>query len=460
MTLNDYILSIKNKRIAVIGIGVSNTPLIRLLLSYGCDVTACDARGLEAMGEEAFELIRLGAKLKLGEKYLEGLDHDIIFRTPGLMPFDEHLVKAAEQGSIITSEMEVFLSICPCKVFAITGSDGKTTTSSIIAELLMAAGYSVHLGGNIGHPLLCDTPTIKENDMVVVELSSFQLHSMKCRPDVALITNISPNHLDKHKDYQDYIDSKMAIFLEQDESGRLVLNLNDGMSEYYKSKARGEIRWFSDSAEPSTGCVLDKGNICRVKDGEKTVIMAADEIKLPGHHNVLNYLAAFTAVEGYVSDEICRDVAMSFAGVEHRLEQVRVLRGVTYINDSIGTSPTRTLAGLKAMKTKPIVIAGGYDKKIPFDSLGEALCSYAKRVILTGATAEKIKDAVLGAPNYADSGIELEMIEDFDEAVFAASRAAVEGDIVLLSPACAAFDKFKNFAERGRHFKKLVMELE
>ena len=460
MTLNDYILSIKDKRIAVIGIGVSNTPLIRLLLSYGCDVTACDARTLEKMGEEAFELIRLGAKLKLGERYLEGLDHDVIFRTPGLMPFDEHLVKAAEQGSIITSEMEVFLSICPCKVFAITGSDGKTTTSSIIAELLMAAGYTVHLGGNIGHPLLCDTPSIKENDMVVVELSSFQLHSMYCKPDVALVTNISPNHLDKHKDYQDYIDSKMAIFLNQDENGRLVLNLNDGMSEYYKSNSKGDIRWFSDSVAPSEGCVLEKGNICRIKDGEKSVIMAEDEIKLPGHHNVLNYLAAFTAVEAYVSDEICRQVAMNFAGVEHRLEQVRVLRGVTYINDSIGSSPSRTLAGLKAMKTKPIVIAGGYDKQIPFDSLGDALCIYAKRVFLTGATAGKIKDAIINSANYAGSGIEIDLVDDFDETIFAAARAAVEGDIVLFSPACASFDKFKNFAERGRHFKKLIMELE
>lgn len=460
MTLNDYILSIKDKRIAVIGIGVSNTPLIRLLLSYGCDVTACDARGLEKMGEEAFELIRLGAKLKLGERYLEGLDHDVIFRTPGLMPFDEHLVKAAEQGSIITSEMEVFLSLCPCKVFAITGSDGKTTTSSIIAELFIAAGYTVHLGGNIGRPLLCDTPTIKENDVVVVELSSFQLHSMHCKPNVALVTNISPNHLDKHKDYQDYIDSKMAIFLNQDERDRLVLNLNDGMSEYYSSNSKGDIRWFSDSAEPSVGCVLENGNICRVKDGEKRVIMSVDEIKLPGHHNVLNYLAAFAAVDGYVSDEVCRQVAMSFAGVEHRLEQVRVLRGVTYINDSIGSSPSRTLAGLKAMRKKPIVIAGGYDKKIPFDSLGDALCIYAKRVFLTGATAEKIRYAIVNSVNYADSGIEIDLVDDFDETVFAAARAAEDGDIVLFSPACASFDKFKNFAERGRHFKKLVMELE
>ena len=460
MTLNDYILSIKDKRIAVIGIGVSNTPLIRLLLSYGCDVTACDARELVQMGEEAFELIRLGAKLKLGAKYLEGLDHDIIFRTPGLMPFDEHLVKAAEKGSIITSEMEVFFSVCPCRIFSITGSDGKTTTSSIIAELLREAGYNVHLGGNIGHPLLCESPEIKKDDVVVLELSSFQLHSMKCKSDVALITNISPNHLDKHKDYQDYIDSKMVIFQMQDENDRLVLNLEDEQSEYFKKHAKAKISYFSHLNSVERGCILDKGCIYRVDEAGRHFVMNAEEIKLPGEHNVHNYLAAFAAVEGYVSDEVCRHVAMTFSGVEHRLEQVRIHKGVTYINDSIGTSPTRTLAGLRAMKTKPIVIAGGYDKKIPFDSLGDEFCLRAKKLYLTGATAEKIKAAVVGSHLYAESGLDVEIIDDFDDTVRAAAAYAKEGDIVLLSPACAAFDKFKNFAERGKHFKKLVMELE
>ena len=214
MTLNDYIQGLKGKRIAVIGVGVSNAPLIRLLLSCGCDVTVCDKRTLADMGMEGLELINMGARLKLGEKYLDGLDHDVIFRTPGLMPFDEHLENAKARGSVITSEMEVFFALCPCRTIAITGSDGKTTTSTIISELLKHAGYTVHLGGNIGHPLLCEIPEIKPDDITVLELSSFQLHSMRCRPDVAVITNISPNHLDKHKDYQDYIDAKRSIFLE------------------------------------------------------------------------------------------------------------------------------------------------------------------------------------------------------------------------------------------------------
>ena len=460
MTLNEYVSALKGKRIAVIGIGVSNTPLIRLLLSSGCDVTACDKRNLQEMGMEALELINIGAKLKLGENYLEGLDHDVIFRTPGLMPFDPHLEAAKEKGSIITSEMEAFFKVCPCKIVAITGSDGKTTTSTIISELLKHAGYTVHLGGNIGHPLLCDVPRIKKDDIAVLELSSFQLHSLECRPNVALITNISPNHLDKHKDYQDYIDAKRAIYAMQNENDRLVLKLDDEQTEYYRSGAKSCVSCFSDKERPEKGVWLDEGLIMRVDGDMCETIISADEIKLPGHHNVLNYMAAFAALDGYVSAEDCAAVAREFSGVEHRLEQVRVLRGVTYINDSIGTSPTRTSAGLHALKTKPIVIAGGYDKHIPFDGLGEELCLLAKSVVLTGDTAEKIRQAIVSSRNYAESSIEITMVDDFTDAVKTASMMAEEGDIVLLSPACAAFDRFKNFAERGKYFKKIVMELE
>ncbi len=460
MTLSEYVNSLKGKRIAVIGIGVSNAPLIRLLLSCGINVTACDRRPLEEMGMEALELINLGANLKLGEDYLEGLDHDVIFRTPGLMPFDEHLESAKARGCIITSEMEVFFALCPCRTVAITGSDGKTTTSTIIAELLRHAGYTVHLGGNIGHPLLCEIPEIKPEDFAVLELSSFQLHSMKCRPNVAVITNISPNHLDKHKDYQDYIDAKRAIFLEQSEDNLLVLNFDDEHTAYYEKCAKASVAYFSDKSEITKGVMCLDGEICRVHGDKRELIMHADEIRLPGEHNLLNYLAAFAAMGEYVTDDDCREVAVHFAGVEHRLEEVRQLRGVTYINDSIGTSPTRTSAGLRAMKSKPIVIAGGYDKHIPFDSLGDDFCLMAKEVVLTGATAGKILAAIKASSHFAGSGLTVSVVDDFDEAVHTACSHAAEGDIVLLSPACAAFDHFKNFAERGKHFKKLIMELE
>lgn len=459
MTLQEYIRSVREKRIAVIGAGVSNLPLIRLLLDNGCDVTVCDKRGREEMGDDGEDLLRRGAKLKLGEDYLEALDQELIFRTPGLMPFDPHLLAAAEKGSVITSEMEVFFSLCPCRTIAVTGSDGKTTTSTVISELLKAAGYTVHLGGNIGRPLLCDVPQIKPEDIAVLELSSFQLHSMRCRPDVAVVTNISPNHLDKHKDYRDYIDSKMAIFSAQSAEDRLVLNLDDAHAAYYAANADSSLCWFSDRFPVRNGAFCADGVLYRVRGGEARPVIAAAEIRIPGAHNVLNYLAAFAATEGLVGDEDCRRVAESFAGVEHRLEHVRELCGVQFINDSIGTSPTRTAAGLRAMRRKPLIIVGGYDKHIAFDGLGDDLCRYAKRVFLTGATAEKIREAIERSALFEQSDMEYEMVDDFRDAVLRAARAAEEGDIVLLSPACAAFDRFKNFAERGRFFKKTVMEL-
>lgn len=458
MTLNEYIDSIKHKRICVIGIGVSNTPLIKKLLASGCDVTACDKRTAEQLGQEHTELSKLGAKFCLGEDYLEHLDFDIIFRTPGLMPFDGHLQKAVERGAELTSEMELFMKLCPCKIFAVTGSDGKTTTTTIISELLKAQGYTVHLGGNIGRPLLCDVDDMKASDVAVLELSSFQLHSMVCKPDVAVITNISPNHLDKHKDYQDYIDAKSSIFAYQDEHDRLVLNHENEFSAYYAGKAKSSISYFSRAVKPDNGVYCTDGYIYRVHEGLSNKIMAADDIKLPGTHNLENYMAAFAATDGYVDDDTCISVAKSFSGVEHRLEQVRVLNGVTFINDSIGTSPTRTAAGLHALKKKPILIAGGYDKHIPFDELGDEICLHVKKLYLTGATTEKIYDAVTKS-KYFDGSLPIEKIDDFKDAVLAAANSAQDGDIVLLSPACAAFDKFKNFMERGKYFKQIVMEL-
>ena len=459
MTLSEYLDTIRNKRITVLGAGVSNMPLIELLCSHGCDVTVCDQRSAGQMGADAERLASLGAKLHLGADYLEHIDGELIFRTPGLMPFEPHLEAAKARGSIITSEMEVFMSLCPCRMIAITGSDGKTTTSTIIAELLKAAGYTVHLGGNIGHPLLCETPEIRPEDIAVLELSSFQLHSTPCAPDIAVITNISPNHLDIHRDFQDYVDAKKNIFLHQKPGSRLVLNSDDAYSEAFAASAKADIRWFSDKNSVTDGAMLRDGVIYRVSGGKERKVMDAADIYLPGEHNVLNYLTAFAALEGIADDEICAAVAKSFGGVEHRLETVRVLRGVTYINDSTGTSPTRTSAGLRAMRTKPIVIAGGYDKHIPFDTLGDDLCILAKKVFLTGDTAGKIEEAIYASPYYKDSSLEVQVLDDFTAAVLAASAAAESGDIVLLSPACAAFDRFKNFSERGTFFKSIVKEL-
>ena len=296
MNFEEYLSSLRGKSVAVIGIGVSNRPLIRLLLDRGIAVTARDKKSREALGALGDELEGHGCRLRLGEDYLEGLDQDIIFRTPGLMPFDPHLEAAKARGSIITSEMEVFMALCPCPIIAVTGSDGKTTTSTIISELLKASGYKVHLGGNIGHPLLCETGEIGQEDIVVLELSSFQLHSMNCCPDVAVITNLSPNHLDKHKDFQDYMDAKLSIFEKQQPCHRLVLNLDDSHSEYYALHAKSSISYFTDRGEVDNGAVCSEGLIYRISGGQRRPVMRASEIKLPGEHNLLNYLAAFAAV--------------------------------------------------------------------------------------------------------------------------------------------------------------------
>ena len=462
MTLDEYVDSIRNKTIAVLGIGISNLPLIELLCRKNCNVTACDRRNLEQLGETGIHLRSLGINLRLGEDYLEGLDEELIFRTPSLMPFDEHLEKAKKQGSLITSEMEVFFSLCPCRIFSVTGSDGKTTTTTLISELLKASGYRVHLGGNIGTPLLCKLPEIQPEDLVVLELSSFQLHSMNCRPHTAVITNVSPNHLDKHRDFQDYIDAKAWIFRNQLPQDRLILNANDPYTPYYASQATAKISYFSDQKEITCGCICENGSISLVGDNKKTFVMHADEIRIPGQHNVKNMLAAFEAVRGFVSPEVCREVARSFLGVAHRLEEIRLLNGVTYINDSIASSPTRTIAGLHAMKTKPIVIAGGYDKHLPFDLLGEELCDRAKAVILNGDTSEKIASSIEAAlVHRADKkSFPVFRVNDLREAVMLAYSISVPGDIVMLSPACASFDRFRNFEERGNIFRQYVMELE
>lgn len=459
-TLASYIAELKGKTIAVIGAGVSNTPLAERLLAAGCDVTICDKRTMQQLGETGENLKRLGARFSLGESYLSDLTQDVIFRTPGLHPFTPELVAARARGAAVTSEMEAFFELCPCRIIAVTGSDGKTTTTTIISELLKAEGYTVHLGGNIGNPLLCCVDEIQPADFAVLELSSFQLHSMSCRPNVAVITNVSPNHLDVHPSYEDYQQSKKNIFVRQTEEELLVLNADNVITRAFADEARAEICRFSRLEEQNNGAFVKDGAIWLADRGICRQLMLTEDIRLPGVHNIENYLAAFCAVRGLVSDGVCRKVAKSFGGVEHRLEHVRQLRGVEYINDSIASSPSRTIAGLRSFDRKVILIAGGHDKHIPFDSLGDEICLRVKKLFLCGETAQAIKDAVERSPHYDAKALPISVTHDYKETVSAAAAEAAEGDVVLLSPACSSFDNFKNFVERGNTFKNLVNELE
>lgn len=461
MTLQEYVDALRGKRVAVIGIGVSNTPLIDLLLDNGLPITVCDMRDESVMESEAEILSTRGAEVRLGAGYLDALDgFDVIFRTPGLLPTDPHLVKARERGAVITSEMEAFFQLCPCRTIGITGSDGKTTTSSIIAELLKAAGVRVHLGGNIGKPLLTEIPDILPGDVAVLELSSFQLHSIDIRPDVAVVTNVSPNHLDKHPTYEDYIDAKRRIYLNQTAEDLLVVNRDNGITARFGEEAKSRVMQFSHRETVKNGVFCRDGMIYYSRDYEVESIIPEGEILLPGEHNVENYMAAFCAVDGLVSPEMCRSVARTYGGVRHRLELIRKLDGVSYINDSIATSPTRTIAGLRAMRTKPILIAGGHDKHVSFDKLADEIAERVKALYLTGDTAEQIAAAVRRSVFFDASRLPITIVPDLRAAIEEARAHSIPGDVILLSPACSSFDRFKNFAERGDTFRKIVLEFE
>lgn len=460
MTLDEYLNSLVGKSIAVIGYGVSNAPLTKLLLSHGCDVTVCDKRKEDEF-EGADELRSSGVKLRLGEDYLEGLHEDVIFRTPGLHPFTKQLQEAANSGSVLTSEMEAFFTVCPCHTIAITGSDGKTTTSTVIANLLKEAGHTVFLGGNIGTPLLDKVPEMKPEDFAVLELSSFQLHSMKCKPETAVITNISPNHLDVHPTFEDYIDAKTNIFRLQDTADRLILNADDAYSARFASEARANIRYFSRRHSVVNGAFCVDELLYSARNYEVCELMPSAGILVPGEHNIENYLAAYAATDGYITDSAFRKVARSFPGVPHRIELVRDRNGVKYYNDSIASSPTRTIAALRCFnKVKPILIAGGHDKKVPFEELGTEIVARAKALYLTGETAARIKQAVIDTPGYNRLTLPIYIIDDFRDTVVTAANSAQDGDVVILSPACSSFDKFRNFVERGNTFRKIILELE
>lgn len=459
MDCKQFFEKLNGKKIAVCGIGISNTPLIKNFLEKGARVIACDRRTREQIGPVADELENEGAELKLGEDYLTDLEVDIIFRTPGMSFNLPELVNARKRGIAVTSEMEVFFDLCPATIFAVTGSDGKTTTTTLIAKMLEAEGKKVFVGGNIGKPLLPEIENITPDDFVVAELSSFQLISMRKSPDVAVVTNVAPNHLDIHKDMDEYVEAKKNILLHQNAFSRTVLNRDNEITESFRPFVRGQSLGFSMTRTLHNGAWLDKKGILHMAyRGIDVPVLDKKDIAIIGEHNVANYLAAITAVWGYVGVDAIKKVAKEFGGVPHRIELVREKDGVKYYNDSIASSPTRTIAGLKAFDKKVFLIAGGYDKHIPFEPLMPYLVEKVKVLYLCGATAQKIEDC-LKAYEGNNGSPEIVRTKDIKEATVLASKRAKKGDIVTLSPACASFDAFPNFAARGNYFKEVVNSL-
>lgn len=447
-----YFTSLREKNIAVLGLGVSNRPLVRLLLEFGCRVTGCDRTPREKLDPEVLELEQAGCTLRVGDGYLSGVEADVVFRTPGMHPNNPAIAALRERGARITSEMEAFFEVCPCHTIAVTGSDGKTTTTTLISEMLKASGKTVWLGGNIGEPLLPRCRKMGPDDYAVAELSSFQLMDMTRSPERAVITNLAPNHLDIHRDMAEYIWAKQNIYRYQGSGDLLILNADNAITAGFTGNGKTE---FFSRKQKTNAVWTENGVIYR--HGQK--VLETKDILLPGTHNIENYMAAIAAVEGIASDEAIGQVAKNFGGVEHRIELVRVKDGVRFYNDSIASSPSRTIAGLRSFPEKVILIAGGYDKHIPYDVLGPEICTHVKKLFLGGATGEKIRQAVLAAENYREGAPEITDCGNFETAVRAAAGAAEPGDVVLMSPASAAFDQFKNFMVRGDFYKKLIKEL-
>lgn len=459
--ISAFFEDMKQKKTAFIGTGVSHTQLIQKFREKGISVTVLDKKSPDKFQETYDALSAVGVEFITGENYLDALtDFDVVFRTPG-MYFNHPALKAArDAGVVITSEMEVFFDLCPCKIYAVTGSDGKSTSTTLIAEILAASGKIVHKGGNIGRALLPIIEDIKEEDAAVVELSSFQLISMRKSPDTALITNITPNHLDVHGTMEEYTECKTNLLTHQNAFSRAVLNLDNDGTKALAPLVRGKLNWFTRREIPERGAFLrEDGMLCFIENGIVTPVVHKDDIRIPGIHNVENFLGVIAVLWGEVEIADIVKVAKEFGGVEHRIEFVRELGGVKWYNDSIATSPTRVLAGLRSFSQKLIVLAGGYDKKIPFEPMAETVCERVKILILMGLTAEKIEKAVTSAANYNPDALMIVHVSSMEEAVAKAKELAQNGDIVTLSPACASFDWYPNFEVRGLHYKRLVKEL-
>ncbi len=448
---------LEGKKVCFIGAGVSHRQLIEIFVKKGAIVTLCDKKNLDDFKEYKDELLKLNINLSLGEDNLKGIkNQDMIMRTPGFYFYNDLLQQEIKNGTLVTSETELFLLLCPCKTFAVTGSDGKTTTTSLIAQMLRKSGKTTHLGGNIGKALLPMIEEINKDDVAVLELSSFQLISMKNKVDVCVVTNVTPNHLDVHKTMQEYILAKKNLFLYQEKDSLTVLGYENETTKNFMDEVVGEGVYFSRKTELLKGGYINKSGFLMLDDKE---VINKDDVALRGEHNLENLLAAFCAVKDDVSIDVMKEVAKTFKGVEHRIEPVRELNGVRWYNDSIGTSPTRTIAGLNSFNQKISLIAGGYDKKISFEPLVPHIINRVKLLVLMGQTGPMIYEALKNNKDFDESKIKILKADSMEQAVKLMYENTQDGDIAMLSSASASFDMYENFEKRGEHFKSLVNQL-
>lgn len=461
-TIESFWNRMRGLRVAFIGVGVSNNDCIRLFRARGVEVTVCDRKTRDKAPELFDEFERLGCRLRLGDGYLDGLEReaDVAFRAPGLYFLKPELTALRQAGVAVTSELEVFFSLCPCPVYAVTGSDGKTTTTTLTAKLLESVGKRVFLGGNIGRALLPQIEEVRAEDVAVVELSSFQLMSLRFAPDVSVVLNVTPNHLDVHKNMEEYIGAKKQIMQHQDAFSRTVLNADDPVTRGFLKDVRGLPLTYSTEGAVERGAWLDADDKIWMRNGGEPVrVMDASEVVLPGRHFLSAYLAAISATMPLIPVENIRSLARTFRGVEHRIEFCRELDGARWYNDSIGTSPSRTIAGLRSFTGRVVLIAGGYDKHIPYEPLAPEICGRVCDLILMGATGPKIEAAVRADASFDPALTRIHHAPDMESAVALARACTPPAQVVLFSPASASFDLYPNFEARGKHFKSIVEKL-
>ena len=459
--LNEFNEYIRFRKVAVIGLGVSNLPLLDYLHDKKVNVTIFDDRTIDELSKDIVDKItNYGFAFSFGKNSLEKLNNfDLIFRSPSCLPTKPELEKEAQRGAIVTTEIELLMKMCPAKIIGVTGSDGKTTTTSLINAILKDAGYNTYLGGNIGTPLFTKLEKMKPEDVVVLELSSFQLMGMEVSPHISVITNITPNHLNIHKDYEEYIESKKNIFKYQNENDILVLNYDNEITRSCAKEAKGKVIFFSGKEKLDNGYIVDEDIIKICTDKIRKHILNVNDVILKGKHNYENIATALAATNTLVDTDKAIETIKNFKPVAHRLEFVRELNGIKWYNDSASSSPTRTIAGIEAFKEKMVLIAGGYDKNLNYTHIAKPILDKVSTLILMGQTAGKIFDCVKAEMEKENKTIPIYVVDSLDDAIKTAKKYAKTSEIVLFSPASASFDMFKNAVQRGELFKEKVNKL-
>lgn len=455
---NNYV---KFRKVAIIGMGVSNIPLLDYFYEKKSKVMVFDNREISEMPKDIMDKItEYSMEFSLGKNYLSKLNNfDLIIRSPSCMPTIPEIEKEATRGAIVTTEVELLMKMCPCKIIGITGSDGKTTTTTLISEIIKAGGYECYVGGNIGTPLFTKLKDIMPDDVVVLELSSFQLMGMEVSPDIAVITNISPNHLNIHKDYEEYIEAKKNIFKYQNKDGILVTNFDNEITKNASMQAKGKVIYFSSKVKLDNGYIVDGNTIKQCEDKLRKHLLSSKDIIIRGTHNYENICAALAATETLVDKDIAIETCKNFKGVAHRIEFVKEINRVKWYNDSASSTPTRTISGINSFHEDIVLIAGGSDKNLDYTPLAKPIIDNVKVLILMGETSEKIFNCVKNEEEKSKKQIKIFTCSSLNQAVILAKRNSKPGQVVLFSPASASFDMFKNMYDRGNQFKAIVQKM-